>query len=250
MTSVTTCPKSTQYLTILRQHVLGPITTASTITAQERTEIADEQNAFEEFKTQVEQIPALSRKRPVGPSATAIDELPTNRAETLCTAYKDTVMDVSHFDDVYGKSLGENLVAEFGPELASLFQSSSGVSFTAYHKDVLLAAIEQRVQDREACQTQLDAEKEALTTLRRDLTSILDELDTSILPSWYQPQFNEQVEKLVSTRQEMLASRSPRSRFDGHALCEYLYATESWTYPVLTAVGRLLTAIDVQDEDG
>lgn len=237
------------YLSIIRRYVLDPVISAIEITSQERTEVKWEQDAFDAFKTRVEQIPTATPDQTVlsGPVVEAGSR--SQQAETIRTAYEETVLDIPHYDDVYDESLRENVVAEYGRDLVELFRSSSSVSFTAYHKDALIIATKRRVREREEYLQTLRTEAESLTELRSEVTEILDNFDTNVIPSWERQQFHTQIESIISARQSQLDTQPRLAHIDGHNLCEYLYSEESWTYPVLTAVGRLLTILAERDRD-
>lgn len=249
MAELDTQSRPRQYLCTLRQHVLEPISAAEAIAEQERNEVALERDAFEQFAERVTDISPVSPQTPSLLAGTVLTEPSTDGTEVLRRAYTETVMDVSHYDEVYGEPAVENTVAEFGPEIASLFQPTSGLSFTEPHKRVLITATEQRATERDEFCDALDSELESLRSMRRDLTTVLDELDTSVIPSWYHEQFEDRVTDILHARQSKLRTRSPMSYLDGHNLCTYLYCDDDWTYPVLTAVARLLDSITVRDED-
>lgn len=154
-------------------------------------------------------------------------------------------MAVDHYDGVYGESLLENASAEFGPDLASLLSSETPTTFTQSHKKLLVAAANQRARDRDEFGDRLDSELHSLRSRRHDITTVLDNLDTSIVPDWYREQFEEELRHVIRTRQSTLGSQSTVSYIDEHSLCAYLYAEESWTYPVLTATARLLDSVSV-----
>lgn len=246
MTETTPHHGSRQYLHILRQHVLEPLSTAERKAKQERDEIDLESEAFEQFATLVEEISTDSPKVTVPAVRNVIDEPSSKKTGKLRKAYRDTVMNVPHYDDVYGEGITENLTAEFSPELAGLLQPNSGISFTAHNKDALIAAAEQSAEERSEFRDSLESELDSLELMKGKLTMLLENLDSSIVPAWYYQEFDDQLGTILRTRQSTLGSRSSPSHLDGHDLCEYLYSDESWTYPVLTAVGRLLDSVHVR----
>lgn len=238
-----------QYLHILRQHVLDPLSTGKSIAARERDEVDAEREAFEQFAAAIADVSAISPKTPAPPMGNMISKAPNRKSDDLREAYRETVMAVPHYDDVYDEALEENLVAEFGPEFAELFQSTGGPSFTDHHKKTLIAAAEQNAKERADFCDRLDSEIDSLRSMHRGLTTLLDELDTNIVPGWYHRRFEDQLEGILHDRQSTLGSRSSMTYIDRHNLCAYLYDDEFWTYPGLTAVARLLDSIVVQDGD-
>ena len=246
MSEITSHCSSRQYLHILRQYVLEPISTAKRSAEQERDEIDLESEAFEQFTTRIEEISAGPPKETVLPARNIINQSPPKNTCKLRSAYRDTVMAVPHYDDVYGETIAENLSAEFGPELAELLQPNSGISLTDHNKNALIVAAEKSVQERTEFSDSLETEVDSLESMNQKLTALLDNLDSSIVPSWYRQEFDDQLGEILRTRQSTLGGRSSLSHLDGHDLCEYLYSDESWTYPVLTAVGRLLDSVHIR----
>lgn len=249
MSQITVQNDSRQYLHTFRQHVLDPLSTAEARTEEEREEVDAERDAYEQFAARVAEIPTDSSKPAAPVVKNVLRERSPRHSEALREAYRETVMAVPHYDGVYDETLEEHVLTEFGPELTELFQPLAGISFTEHHRDTLVAAAEQRARDRAEFCDALDSEAESLGSLRRDLETLLDEFDTSIVPAWYREQFDDKLGDVLHARQAILNTRS-LSCLDGHNLCEYLYDETSWTYPVLTAVARLLDSIVVQDENG
>ena len=238
-----------QHLSVLRGHVLEPLSTAETVGERERVEVARERDAFQQFADRVADISPTSPQPPALRAGTVNTSVSTSKTEELREAYEETVMAVSHYDEVYGESVEENAVAEFGPDLASLLVPRNDVSFTEPQKQALVGVAEQRAADRDEFCSTLDSELNSLDSMRDDLTAVLDTLDSSIVPAWYREQFEKELTQVLSARQSTLGSRSSVSYTDGHSLCDYLYDEESWTYPGLTAVARLLDSVTVRDSD-
>lgn len=237
-----------QHLHILHKHVLGPLSAAETIVERERTEVAGERDAFDEFATRAEGIaPAVeaSATLPLGTEPVSPSTQPTSE---LRRAYRETVMSVSHFDEVYGETIEENASAELGPELAELFQPSSGVSFSAHHRTLLITGATQQARERAAFCDLLESEADSIRSMHQSLTALLETLDTSIVPGWYREQFEERLDEILVDRQSTLYERSIPSSYESRTLCEYLYGDEPWTYPGLTAVARLLDSVVLRDE--
>lgn len=246
MVRADTVESSRRYLSTFRTHVLDPVTTAVKRAERERRELETEREAFEAFATRIREIPAVQATAVPSPGSPALCETTSDHHDLLRDAYEETVMDVSHYDSVYGESIGENVVAEYGPEFASLFDPSNGVSFTDTHQEALVEATHCRIEERTWFSSALANEVSSLRTARRTLESTLDALDSTVVPDWYHDQFRTRIDDLLEERQTDIGSHPPLSRFDGHDLCEYLYADEPWSYPVLTAIGRLLDSVLVR----
>jgi len=161
----------------MHHHVLAPIETARDIVAAEHTEIEAERAAWAAFRARVDQL-APPGAGPIGTDppvqSSVVHQAAPTLHEQLRTAYRDTVMDVAHYDRVYGESLFEHLTAELGPDIATGFQPHA--TFTSPFKKRLLAAIDAAHND---CETALDAlttERESLKRAASELRGILTDL--------------------------------------------------------------------------
>lgn len=237
-----------QHLHVLRSHVLGPLSTAEAHAEREQAEVAAESEAFEEFADRIEELDAVTVNRQTVPLGAAPDESANQRTEELREAYHDTVMSVPHFEDTYGETLEENVTVEFAAEVAEVFRVESPVAFTPQHKNLLANAARQTARDRTEFAEALDSELASLSTVHRELSTLLDNLDNSIVPAWHRETFLAELDEIQATRQSTLFSRSLPAGYDGHTLCGYLYDDEPWTYPGLTAAARLLDSVVLQEE--
>lgn len=244
---------SRQYVRVFRRHVLEPLSAAETAAERTREEISIEIRAFDRFATRVQQLapttaPSTRGRRSItrfcgrdSPSAS------TDGVETrVCNAYRETVTSVPHYEDVYGESLEENLVAELGPELALVVLSNSDIPFTPVHRDALVTKVERVIAAREAFRDAISSELKSLAAARRSLTGIVDELDDVVVEPWYRNRFEDRLDGVVSDRQSELRSSVTAAGLDGHGLCDSLYEDEPWTYPVLVAAARLRNAVVVE----
>lgn len=245
MADAESSPEPRQYLCSLRQHVREPLDTAIERVEQERSEVALECTAFEKFADRVATLSPASPTESSLSSVTVLSDPPTTETATLRQDYRDTVMAVPHYGDVYGESLMENVVAELGPDIATLFQPERGSSLVPSQQRAIVSAANRAAADcTEFCET-LDNELSTLRSMCDDITVVLDELNSSVVPAWYQQQFENRLTEISSTRQSQLEHRVV-SYLDGHNLCESLYHDDPHTYPVLTAVARLLDSVTIR----
>jgi hypothetical protein len=245
MSETDTRPGSLQHLCSLREHVLGPLSNAAEITERERRAVAKERDAFGAFADRVRDIAPES---PDEPSIAVVRRLEDSQSSAQCSlrrAYRETVMDMPHYDQEYGEPIVENVAAELSPELATFFDSTTRSTLSASAKERIVAGAEEAAESREEFRGTLDSELDSLRSSRRDLQALLDELDSSVVPGWYYQQFHEQLLAIIHARQSKLEDRTA-GYFDGHNLCTYLYSAEPRTYPVLTAVARLLDSVSVR----
>lgn len=64
-----------------------------------------------------------------------------------------------------------------------------------------------------------------------------------MVPGWYAEPLLERLNELSEKRQHSIHTYRSFGRTDGHSFCQYVYSSTGWTYPVLTAIGRLRETI-------
>lgn len=228
----------------LQRYVLAPIAVAESVLDQEYEELDAERRTFEEFRRRVVTIETVSGTSTASGTRAPLLENRSSAVERVRSAYRETVMDVDHYDDVYGESLVEHAAAELSVEIAAGLQRVPHVQFTRLYKRALLTAVDDAVDQRETFGAILDGERESLTQCRGALFVLLEGLDGTRVPAGVGPDFRDSLDDIARQRQETFTSRTASPRTDGHDLCNYLYADQCWTYPVLTAVTRLRGTVD------
>jgi len=171
-----------------------------------------------------------------------------NRSEAIAgarTAFRETVMAVDHYDEMYGETLEEHVAMELSAAAAAVFRSDSATSFTDMHKTALAAVIKDAIDQRDLVREQLETELDSIEPCRTDLVELLGCFDGATGPAWFRSDFESRLNKLARTRQEEIQRRHHRARTDGHDLCHYLYNEPPWTYPVLTAIARLRSSVSI-----
>ena len=108
-------------VSVLRGHVLDPLADAQSVVHREATEIDTEREAFDQLAQQVTDIETVPDRQPKPQAHTLTVKSQLQAADQLREAYRETVMDVPHFEDVYGESLETNVAAELPPDVAVLF---------------------------------------------------------------------------------------------------------------------------------
>lgn len=235
---------SSSFLQVLCRHVRDPLSTAERVVERERTEATAERDAFETFADRLAAIEAASSTTIPGQTATMAGQMAgSGQIERVRTAYRETVMDVPHYDEVYGEPLIENLTAEFGPDIAAGVRVDDRTSFTRPYKTALRTAATRAARERQSLVTTLDRERQSITRAHTDITDLLATVETTPLPERSREDFSDRLDRIARERQETLRARQSLPHLDGHSLCEYLYQREPWTYPVLTAVTRLREAV-------
>jgi len=236
----------------LRKYVLAPLGAAERVLERERTETTAERDAFEAFAQRLTTIDAGT-----GMAVEVDDDMPvpsqaplvagrsesTDQMQRVRVAYRETVMSVPHYEDVYGEPLVENVAAEFGSDLAAGIGPTESQTLTQPYKRTLRTGAAHAAQDRQAFVEVLDREAQSLDDARTTLTDLLAPLDSTTISECRRGSFTDRLDQVAQDRQETLRTRRSLSRLDGHSLCGYLYQDHSWTYPVLTAVTRLHDAV-------
>jgi len=224
----------------LRDHVTGPVSRATAVVAAEFAEVDAEREAFEAFEDRVAGIDtvSMSRSTPASQRPGLVQARP-QCAERVRNAFRETVMSVDHYDDLYGETLEEHFAAELSPDLLAGLREGAGSQFTDLYKRTLLGAIETAIDQRETFCEILDNERASLESCGEALEALVDDLDGTRVRPQNRSEFADALDEVARQRQETFAGRTSSPRTDGHDLCNYLYGDCEWTYPVLTAVTRL-----------
>lgn len=224
----------------LQHHVLDPLETAESVLEKDYEEVTTERRAFKQFRGQVRAIEIVSDASAIPATRTPLRETQSRAAERVRSAFRETIMDVDHYDEVYGESLVEHAAAELSDEVAAGLGRDTQLSFTHLYKRALLTAVGSAISQREAFCVTLDEERESLSYSRDRLEAVLADLDGTHVPAGVETDFTDALDEVARHRQEeMLSRRTASQRTDGYDLCAYLYSDCPWTHPVLTAVARL-----------
>lgn len=237
--------RSSSHLQALREYVVAPLVMATQIVEDERTEATAEQDAFEAFGERLAAIEPVTqhagRKFPIGG---ADYNASGKQRERVRVAFRETVMSVSHYDEVYGESIIEHVAAECGRDLAAVVNPEQPVPLTPPAKHALQTAATRAVQERQRLVEAFDREARSIESAQTELTELLDQRATTPPPAWDRETVADQLDRVAQARQETIRTRRTVPRLEEHAVCEYLYQDTPWTYPVLTAVTRVREAID------
>jgi hypothetical protein len=171
--------------------------------------------------------------------------------------YRETIMNLSHYEEEYDESFNENLAEELGPSLAQAVVESN--IFTEQIKTTAIQRSFQAYEKRKKLLHRLEEENEALVDRRRQLREMHE--DTMIIKenlyprpvrelihSWDRLETVEaECETLLSERQSQIHTRpGPISSW---TLQSYLYEPYQWTYPVLNDGVDVLTRIQDAKQD-
>jgi hypothetical protein len=236
----------------MHYHMLAPIVTAQQVVDQESEQLRSEQSALSTFREKVAACQASEPMAQKTPSANRplLEQQRHSQHEEILAAYRETVMDLPHYDTVYGNVLQEDLSFEFNPDIATGLCNKA--PFTNQFKSHLLGAIDTSLESREVFLEELDEESQSLSRAHTELSNIIEALSqmgTSSIEgiSIQSAPVEAKYEEIIIRRQDQLQSRANPSYIKKHTLCEYLYDEPGWTYPVLHAaamVGKDLRAVN------
>lgn len=218
----------------------------------ERAILTTEIEAFEEFLDVVESVT---------PTSTAGSGLPpvqsqtagTDPFQTIRDGYESSVMAVPHYEAEYGESFETNARTEFGPDIATLL--TTGRVFEAHHKQAVIVATEESIEQRRHLLEAIDEEQASLERFRDPVQSVIDAIrsfdggtlasDSPKLLDGYRRRIDvleSRCHDLVDGRQsEIVGDRRALSLpISGPDLPSYLYTELPVTYPVIAPLTAVL----------
>ncbi|MWG33504.1 DUF7260 family protein [Halomarina oriensis] len=224
---------------------LQSIETAKRYLRTERTELGTEREAFRTFADRLSRQRFTARGGDGGLGAVRSLRRPADGGSVtgeIRRAFRETVMAVDHYDDIYGESLDEHLRSELGPDIAAVVTSSAAPSPTL--RGALLAAVEEAIADRRALSDLVEGEWDSLVDARRRLEPLATAARSETTPS----EWTAELDAVAVDRQRLIRQRIGSPYLDGHDLCAYLYDdVDDWTYPVLTICASLRARASVGD---
>jgi hypothetical protein len=193
-----------------------------------------------------------------GPAVATVHEpTPSEGLRSVRTAYRETVMAVSHYDQEYGDTLAESLAAELGETLAG--HVVDGQVLTPRLYEALRAASERARDDRSDFLRHLEQERASLCDVAAELNEIesrlvelegrVDEAPTSAHLGTVDDELaalEGRCTDLANRRQATIHGRSVRkiSGVEDASLVQYLYADRLATVtPALSDLADCLDAI-------
>lgn len=221
-----------------------------------------EKEAFEAFLNRLNEVQTNGRvttRTDCAPTAlTALDSSTPTTLQPIRQAYCETVMQVPHYEQEYGDTLRESLIAELGETVATYVVN--GRILSPMVRDALRQATERCVDEREEFLRLLRQESESLDTIATELNDIegcITELDDRIDAANTSAQLA-RIDKrlrytegrcsdLATRRQERIHNRSniQFSGIDSTSLSQYLYTGMKTVTP---ALGDITSCLDtIQD---
>jgi hypothetical protein len=214
------------------------IETARDRVSQDRREVRAELCALERFADRVEALDAGTAGTASPGGVTVLSRATPDAMADVREAYRSTVMDVDHYDEVYGEELRTNVAAELTPEIANAMAGTTA-TVPAGFTQAVLSAVAATADCRRSHLDLLDDEEASLTEALTALEEVLEGLAD---PTRSDRACLARLDAVAAARQPEIQRRTGRA--SGHELCSYLYGSEPWTYPVLSAVATMRQAAD------
>lgn len=237
--------------TVVLLSLLENVRDAKPVVDEERKRAEAEREAFGRFSDRVARMDATQHPRTGGGveqgGTVAVDVGSTDtRLRNVIEAYRETVLEVGHYEEEYDQPAAEHMAEEFGAEIASTLLR--GRSFTPQLRDTLVEAGIEARQQRDALVRTLDSETDALSRAEQVMAEVEAELDGVIDGSLYRFSFDELSETWIHLRglerrcEDLLRDRQRRIHhghglgfrsLDGKRLHQYVYQSLDAHYPVL-----------------
>lgn len=237
---------STGLLTILLAVTLVQLRRAHSILAEERERTESERDAFAAFARRIATIDA-SPTPATTPNSGGVTQMAVsgtdNRLGEVRDHYRETVMGVSHYEEEYDETLQQNMVGEFGEDIA--IAVCEGSMFTPQLQQALVEQSQIARDRRDRFLDRLDKEEDEVSTAeetagrieetleRLNGTRLSDRSFAELVDLWVRlGRLRGDVEGMVADRQRMLQRNGDPSDPDA-AIQPYLYRTLDVTYPIL-----------------
>lgn len=240
-----------------------PTIDCATALVDEELELVErEQEAFERFlacvrETGTTRSRTAGGERNGGPAVlVGAEGRPSERLRTVRTAYRETVMAVSHYEQEYGDTLRESVATELGETLAG--HVADGRVLTPVLSDALVEASERARDDRADFLRALRRERESLAGIAAELNDVerraveLGERAGAASTSAQLADTHESLADLerrcadlADRRQSTIHGRTVDrlSGVDGTSLVQYLYGDRMET--VTPALSDIASCLDV-----
>ena len=246
-------------MTLLRDSWPTYTDTALNRVRRERGEVERECQAFRRFRQRIRNLETRTPQieQPSIGMHQGLSYAERSVRDVIEPCYRETVMAVDHYDDVYADSFEVSISAEFGTDV--LIQISEASSFSPVIKQRLLDAAQRCIDSRRIFLETLEDEHATLTDAQSTVRGIREtvvEIDDGELHSLLVAQLTSRYETLQSLtdeceewlqrRQEQLhARRVERSsdECDHSDLCSYLYDTLEVDHPILATFSEVMEVI-------
>lgn len=235
-------------------HVYPRINTARSIVQTERDILDREIDALEAFRTRLGQLETTVNGENFGTGG-LVQTVPAAGIppQRIRRAYRETVLDMAHYEQEYDEPLLENVEAEFNPQIRALFESSQPLRPIQYR--VVDRAVDEAISRRRKMVRELRREDDSLNRIADRLAEIergyigLAETNGSRRSrSEKLERLRTDCDSLASKRQETIHQR-PTAQIAGigaRSLVAYLYGDHDHRFPALREIAEVASGI-VQD---
>ena len=244
---------------------LGTLVASSSIPAartavdREREQLIQERDGFHQFATEVDSIPVSADGGEglplvgVRQANAVVGELDSVRA-----AYRECIMELEHFDQLYGEQLYDNMASELSEDVAMAVVHGDRFSLPV-KRATIQRATEASLRRERLLQT-VDAERDSLDRAERELRALASDLDAEpALPEFTLTELFEherrlsqwkvRCERSLRRRQQHIHAESTfRSNLDMLLVQPYLYAELETHFPVLDACLRLHSRLETRQQ--
>lgn len=225
---------------------------------RESAAVTAERDALKQFVDRLQEIPAVQLQAPTvqgaGVSvASAVSQQSTNGMSAIEDAYRETVMQVPHYEDDYGEPFAAHFAGEFGDEVAGAVLTNDRL--TPQVKAVLLSEVRDGRRQRSEYVDALGREEDRLreaSTLLEGINEQTNDVDGKRLRRLPFEQLSDRIDTLDEQRDRLAVALEDRQdrlrkgvtfgweRRDSESVYQYLYRDVEATYPVLADGTELL----------
>jgi hypothetical protein len=182
----------------------------------------------------------------------------TEQLAQIRERYRETVMSVPNYDEIYGDEFDRSFAAEFGEDLAAVVED--GTQFSRPVRQLLVTQASTSIAERERHLDALETERRSVEAVGVQLAETEPLIERTNPRRLIHSSFEELLEydrevrdaaadaqRLLEARQDEIHvnNRHVQRRPDGTFLQEYLYRALDTPFPVLAAtLNRLRTLVD------
>jgi len=213
---------------------------------EERRRTEAELEAFEAFATGMQELDPAEDPQP---AVNDVDGVVFRNApvtvgtttDSVRALYRETAMDVDHYEEEYDELLQTNIAAELGSDFGTALATTD--TLTRPLQRALVRASHATAQDRKDFQSLVESELESLTDAEARLRSAaetVDQVHDSDLTDQSITRLNAQTQRLRTVQEEcesLIESRQAdyvdAPEEEGLKFREYLYTQYEWTHPVV-----------------
>lgn len=214
---------------------------------EERCRTETEREAFETFAAEVQELHAADDLQPNvhGVDGVAFRNSPVTKgatSESVRVLYRETVMDVDHYEEEYDEPLRTNVSAELGSDFGTALATTT--MLTRPLQSALVRASYATARDRKSFEALVESELESLTeaeTRLRSAAETVDRVHNRNLTDQSFTDLSAQIQRLQTVEREcesLIESRQTdyvdAPEEDELNLKEYFYMQYEWTHPVIS----------------